>query len=68
MVDGDAAQAHDGGPVRNQHWLVAIGAFILLAINVTHPLFHGLEGGSFDAILAQLNHIATFLVAEGDKS
>lgn len=54
--------------MKNQHWLVPIGAFILLAINVTHSLFHGLEGGSFDAILAQLNHIATFLVAEGDKS
>lgn len=54
--------------MRNQHWLAAIGAFVLIAINVTHPLFHWLEGGSFDAILAQLNHIAMFFVAEGDKS
>lgn len=51
----------------SRSYLVMLGAIILGIINITHPLFHMLEGGALDGILVQLNHIATFLVAEGDK-
>ena len=34
---------------------------ILVAINFGHPLYHHLEGGSLDAILAQLNAFAAKL-------
>lgn len=44
--------------------LPAIGAVLLLALNVAHPLFHGLEGGALDAVLIQVNHVGLYLVAE----
>lgn len=44
--------------------LPAIGAVLLLALNMAHPLFHGLEGGALDAVLAQANQLGLYLLAE----
>jgi hypothetical protein len=42
----------------------AIILVLLLAINFGHPLYHHLEGGALDAILAQINAFAARLAQD----